>query len=667
MNRDIVRERKKGAFNPLDLTYVLDNGKIMTEKRRRIESMVYNDPQFKKKELSFMNQVERFNHSLDQELKAVRKMREQGWNPVDNRDEMAWFRSAVHGPEVNPLNLHTSMFLHTIMFQMTEEQQKKWLQAVLDFKIFGTYAQTELGHGTFLRGLETTATYDPSTQEFVLHSPTLTSMKWWPGNLGKVVTHAIVAARLITRAKDHGIHMFLCQLRHLEDHTPMPGVELGDIGPKFGFNNLDNGFLRLDHVRIPREQMCMRFSQVKPDGIYIAPPNTKLSYSSMVLARSNIVYSVGTALAKGATIATRYSAVRRQSELIPGRPEPLIIEYQSQQLKLFPQIATAIAFILCGQQVKQMYLTFISQAKEGNYSSLPELHSTTAGLKAFATQRACEGLEVLRMACGGHGYSSASAFPEIYGTFSPTCTFEGENTVMLLQTARFLVKAVRQASKGGKLTTLMSYLKMDQSERCNAKEPKDFMNIQTLLKAYRHRAKRMVTYATSSLEADLRGGLNNAIAWNKNHLHLLPASTAHCHLFVLDTFNQAVENAVCEDATKRILRTLVQFYALDGIVENKGEFLESGYLSIRHVDLVSKQLINLLAVIRPNAVSLVDAFDIHDDKLGSVLGRYDGNVYENLYKWAKSAPLNEKDVPDAYHLYIKPFLEENKTRVQARL
>ena len=36
--------------------------------------------------------------------------------------------------------------------------------------------------GTFIRGLETTATYDPLTEEFVLNSPTLTSMKWWPGS-----------------------------------------------------------------------------------------------------------------------------------------------------------------------------------------------------------------------------------------------------------------------------------------------------------------------------------------------------------------------------------------------------------------------------------------------------------------------------------------------------
>lgn len=35
--------------------------------------------------------------------------------------------------------------------------------------------------GTFLRGLETTATYDPQTKEFILNSPTISSIKYWPG------------------------------------------------------------------------------------------------------------------------------------------------------------------------------------------------------------------------------------------------------------------------------------------------------------------------------------------------------------------------------------------------------------------------------------------------------------------------------------------------------
>ena len=35
--------------------------------------------------------------------------------------------------------------------------------------------------GSNVRGLETTATYVPSTQEFVMNTPTLTATKWWPG------------------------------------------------------------------------------------------------------------------------------------------------------------------------------------------------------------------------------------------------------------------------------------------------------------------------------------------------------------------------------------------------------------------------------------------------------------------------------------------------------
>lgn len=77
------------------------------------------------------------------------------------------------------------MFIPSILSQATPEQQAYWLPKSQKLEVIGTYAQTELGHGTFVRGLETTCTYDLDTQEFIVHSPTLTSTKWWPG--GKLV------------------------------------------------------------------------------------------------------------------------------------------------------------------------------------------------------------------------------------------------------------------------------------------------------------------------------------------------------------------------------------------------------------------------------------------------------------------------------------------------
>lgn len=66
--------------------------------------------------------------------------------------------------------------------------------------------------------------------------------------LGKTSTHVILMARLFSKGKDYGMHAFITQIRDLETHKPLPGVTIGDIGPKFGYNGVDNGFLRFKYV-----------------------------------------------------------------------------------------------------------------------------------------------------------------------------------------------------------------------------------------------------------------------------------------------------------------------------------------------------------------------------------------------------------------------------------
>ncbi|KAM9119752.1 peroxisomal acyl-coenzyme A oxidase 1 isoform 4-T4 [Pangshura tecta] len=514
--------------------------------------------------------------------------------------------------------------------------------------------------GTHLRGLETTATYDPATQEFILNSPTVTSIKWWPGGLGKTSNHAIVLAQLYTQGQCKGLHAFIVPIRQFGTHEPLPGITVGDIGPKFGYDEMDNGYLKMDNFRIPRENMLMKYAKVEPDGTYVKPVSDKLTYGTMVFIRSHIVGDSARSLSRACTIAIRYSSVRHQSELKPGDPEPQILDYQTQQYKLFPLLATAYAFHFVGAYMKTTYHRITGDINQGDLSELPELHALSAGLKAFTSWTANAGIEECRMACGGHGYSRCSGLPDIYVTFTPSCTYEGENTVMMLQTARFLIKSYTQVSSGKLVSGMVAYLndlsgQRIQPQQVAARPTTVHINDPaSLVEAYKLRASRFVEVAAKNLQAELSHRKSQEDAWNRTSVDLVRASEAHCHYVVVKLFTTQLSE-INDAAVHAVMKNLCLLYALYGISKHTGDFLQAGILTDAQVTQVYQRVKELLAAIRPNAVALVDAFDFHDNHLGSVLGRYDGNIYENMFEWAKKSPLNKTEVHEAFHKHLKPM------------
>lgn len=96
-----------------------------------------------------------------------------------------------------PVHLHLMMFTTIIDIMGSEQQRQELLPKCRKLHILGCYAQTELGHGSDVAGLETTATFDKDTDEFIINTPTPTATKWWPGEIGKTANHAIVFAQLI--------------------------------------------------------------------------------------------------------------------------------------------------------------------------------------------------------------------------------------------------------------------------------------------------------------------------------------------------------------------------------------------------------------------------------------------------------------------------------------
>lgn len=550
----------------------------------------------------------------------------------------------------------------TLREQGSPEQHKIFLQRAEKYEIIGCYAQTELGHGSNVRGLETTATWNQEDQTFIINSPTLTASKWWIGSLGRTANHAVVMAQLFIGGKNFGPHPFVVQVRDLETHQPLENVYVGDIGPKFGYNTMDNGFLLFNNVKIPHINMLARFSRIeKETGKYIRPALPSLVYGTLTWVRSNIVLQSGGVLARGVTIATRYAAVRRQfqdRDAEPNAGENQVLNYKMVQVRLLPLLASMYALHFTGRGMMQLYQEnqdrMKAAASPGQSSRGPgpeelragadllaDLHATSCGLKALASTTAGEGLEICRRACGGHGYSSYSGIGSYYADYLPTLTWEGDNYMLTQQVARYLLKSARAVLSGKSADNdtsriLKSYLdRRDKGASFDVlEEDKDIVD------AFAWRTAHLTFEALKHRDAEKR-------SWNSLLVDFWRLSTAHSQYMVVRNFYEAVSSPRLSQAldpeTKTLMHALFRLYALHTLEREAAEFFSSGAVTVRQITLTrTKAVMNLLDEIRPHAISLVDAWAIPDWQLDSSLGRSDGKVYEDLFRRASQEnPVND--------------------------
>ncbi|NXI39717.1 ACOX2 oxidase, partial [Galbula dea] len=658
MNPDLASERQTASFSVEKLTAWLDGGAEYTRMRRAVVEAIEGDPVFSREDQYFQSQNERYEAAVKKAVHLHKKMHEMGW--TENGPESKYIHRALAGDVA--FFLHR-IFMRSISMLGSDKQIAKWIPLATQYKIIGSYAQTELGHGTYLQGLETTAVFDIATQEFILNTPKISAMKWWPGDMGRSATHTVVFAQLYVHGKCYGIHPFIVQIRSLQDHSLCPGITAGDIGPKMSFEHSDNGFLMLQNVHIPRENMLNKFCEVQPDGTYVRWGSQKINYFTMTSVRISVISDeVISPVMKACTIAIRYSVVRRQSKLKPGEEEAKILDYQTQQEKLLPQLAAAYAFHFISNYLQGLFDRAYREIQRKNFNMLPELHALSSGFKAIISQCCTSAVEICLRACGGHGYSLLSGLPSLYTKILASCIYEGENTILLLQTSRFLIKCFMAASTGQPVPPSVTYLAAVKPGKCPAKNKLDFLRPDIYTEAYQHMAARLVSSTAAKLQDLIQSGVKKYNAWNQCTVQLAQAAKAHCHYLTVKNFVETVEKMETQAAIQKIMKHLCDLFALHGIFSNAGLFLHDGYISGVQMDMVTASYLDLLPVIRKDAVPLVDAFDFTDKSLNSALGSYDGQVYQRLYEWAQKSPTNKQMSP-AYERYLKPLLHNKLSKL----
>ncbi|CAC5407985.1 E1.3.3.6 [Mytilus coruscus] len=618
VNPDLANERLNATFNVENLTNLIYGGPEKVKRRRQIHKVASEDPFYKKlKPWSYCSVEEQYENALAKHnhiKESIDKLELNGF------DDLYYYKSCVTPHEPGPLDVHYGMCIYFDMTGCVTSHEPGHNLLDVHFGIFIPNHGTTRDGGTKgkMAGIK-----NPLKKEKGTYAQTEM------GHVGKTTNHCVVVAQLFTQGTCHGIHTFMLQTRSLDDHSVLPGIEVGVIGNKFGFGTNDNGYLKLTNVRIPRDNMLMRYSKVLEDGTYIKPQNSKVSYGVMVYVRSMIVKQAFSALAESCVISIRYSAVRRQSETVPGGIEPQILDYQTQQYRLFPLLATAYALYFAGNYMSTAYSEGSQKIEKRTTRGI-----ATTGLKAFTSYAASSGVEVCRICCGGHGYSQASGLPKIYVSVVPACTYEGENTVMMLQVARYLMKCYKDKQQGSQLPGFVSYIAEIPEKRSCMDE---HLSFSCLVKAYKHRAARLIEAAAKQMQSLIQSGSPAHEAWNKSSVQLLCRSSG-------------------DSRTNEVLKAVCQLYSIHGILENLGEFIHDGFLSGQQIDYLQKAMFILFEVIRPNAVALVDAFDIPDQVLQSCLGRYDGQVYQALYDYARMAPMNQTEIHSTYYTHLRPLM-----------
>ena len=512
----------------------------------------------------------------------------------------------------------------------TERHHQAYVQKIIDLDLLGCFAMTETGHGSDVQHLETTATYDPATEEFVVDSPTPSSRKDYIGGAAETARVAAVFAQLITPdGETHGVHCFVVPIRDA-DGNDLPGVTTGDCQYKGGLPGVDNGRIMFDHVRVPRENLLNKYADVSPEGVYSSPiedPGRRFftMLGTLIRGRVTVGGSAGAAARVALDIATRYALQRRQFDDPDTGREIVIMDYLAHQRRLLPLIAESYALQFAQNELVAKTHD-LQTADDPDPEEQRELESRAAGLKVANTSHATSAIQEAREACGGAGYLAENRLIALKADTDVFTTFEGDNTVLTQLVAKELLTAYADDIKGMspvewvrfaanfagervlKRTSAETIIQTLLDTRQDNEEEGSLFNRGTQVKMFEDREEYLIASVARRLQGKAKE-MSAFEAFNSVQDHVLHAAEAHIDRIVLEAFVAGIDACPDEDA-RAILAMVCDLYALSVIEEDKAWFIEHRFLSTERAKAVTRGINDRCKRLRPYAELLVDGFGI---------------------------------------------------------
>ncbi|WP_163163683.1 acyl-CoA dehydrogenase [Arthrobacter sp. Alg241-R88] len=563
------------------------------------------------------------------------------------------------------------LFGSAVMHLGTAEHHARWLPGIMNLEIPGCFAMTETGHGSDVASIATTATYDPSTDEFVVHTPFRAAWKDYIGNAATDGLGAVVFAQLVTRGVNHGVHAFYVDLRDPATKEFLPGIGGEDDGVKGGLNGIDNGRLHFTNVRIPRTNLLNRYGDVDADGRYsspIASPGRRFftMLGTLVQGRVSLDGAAVAASKVALKAAIQYATERRQFNASSHTEEEVLLDYQRHQKRLFTRLATTYAASFAHEQLLEKFDDVFSGAHDTD-EDRQDLETLAAALKPLSTWHALDTLQECREACGGAGFLIENRFASLRADLDVYATFEGDNTVLLQLVAKRLLADYAKEFRSVDFGVLARYVVGQATgaaiHRTGLRQVAQFVadtgSVQKAAIALRDeesqralltdRVQTMVAEAATALKGTGRLSQEKGAAlFNRHQNELIDAAQAHAELLQWEAFTDALR-AVTDPGTKQVLTWLRDLFGLSLIEKNLSWYLMNGRLSMQRGRTVGEYINRLLVKLRPHAVDLVDAFGYGEQHVRATIAtgaekkrQDEARAYFRSQRANGQAPVDEK-------------------------
>ncbi|WP_120005220.1 acyl-CoA dehydrogenase [Nesterenkonia muleiensis] len=647
---------------------------------RRTAREVLKDPQFHKTEnLTKEDHRERTlkqAHALVEAGAVHRAFPEEFGGDAAHGANIAAFEELVTADPSLQIKsgVQWGLFGAAVMHLGSAEHQKRWLPGIMDLSVPGAYAMTEIGHGSDVASLGTTATYDPQAQEFVINTPFEAATKRYLGNAALHATAAVVFAQLITQGVNHGVHCFYLEIRD-EQGNALPGITIGDDGHKGGLNGVDNGRLHFHQVRIPRHHLLNRYGDVAADGTYtssIESPGRRFftMLGTLVQGRVSLTGAAVAAAKLGLIGAVTYGNQRRQFNATSSTEEEVLMDYQLHQRRLLPRLAKTLAAGFAHEKLLAK-LDDVFSGTDDSDENRQELETLAAAVKPVATWHALDTLQEAREACGGAGFISENRFASLYADLDVYVTFEGDNNVLLQLVAKRLLADYAAEFKNADVGALASYVANQAGDTVmhrfglrralqgvsdtgdERRSANWFKQTEVQRDLLASRVRQMVVDVAGELRSV--GKLpaeKQATVFNDHQYQIINTAKAHADLLLWEAFTDALET-IKNAGTREVITWLRDLYALTTIEESLDWYLVNGRISTQRARTLTPYINRLVARLRPHAQDIVDAFGYEPEHVrmevasGAEQARQDEAIahYRKL-RASSEAPVEEKTLLD---------------------